>query len=388
MTEGYALLEFESSQPALPFLQRARVLSVRVLFPAWGFRVGQLAVKFTAVETFPPAKLNLFLELLGKRADGYHELQTVMVAIDRCDALRVTRTEDPPAIELVCRWSPSAEAWRQRLPTAPPQTFSLPAAEDNLVVRAVQRFREVFGYEGGFAIWLEKRIPAGAGMGGASSDAASVLLAAAALCGVEGGDPRLADIAAELGSDIPFFLNPGNPPEPSANTAAGEWPARGERSNRATGMAFASGRGERLTPLPAPPRLHFVVVYPPEPLSTSQVFGQCYIPSEPRSAERWLDPLGGDPRGQLPQMFNRLTEPAQQMSGWIDQTLKSLQGVGLRGATMTGSGSACFALAGSARSARRAASILSARRLGVCFAATPTWLPATLGTTSAIHATG
>lgn len=331
--------------------------------------MGQLAVKFTVVETYPPAKLNLFLELLGKRADGYHELQTVMIAIDRCDAMRVIRLERP-SIELVCRWSPSAEIWRQHLPTAAATTFELPPAEENLVTRALQRFRDVFGWPGGFRVELEKRIPAGAGMGGASSDAAAALLAAAELCGVERADRRLAEIAAELGSDIPFFLDPRTGLRSNTKRAVG--------ARQGAGMAFAAGRGELLTPLPAAPKLHFVIIYPPEPLSTKRVFSQCRIPSEPRCATAWLEPLGGTDRRSIPPSFNRLTETAREISGWIERAIEALAGLGLRGATMTGSGSACFALADSARAARRAALLLSARRIGVCFAAAPTSLPATL----------
>lgn len=338
--------------------------------------MGLLAVKSTIVETRPPAKLNLFLELLGKRPDGFHELQTVMVAIDRRDALRIARTAEP-GVELVCSWSPSPEAWRRRLPMAPQQTFRLPPPEQNLVVRTLRRFLEVFGCEGGFSVTLEKRIPAGAGMGGASSDAASALLCAAALCGVESRDPRIFQLAAELGSDVPFFLIRGGggvAGEPVSSTAAPEMPDRGNWP----GMALAGGRGERLLPLSMPWACHLVVIYPPEPLSTAAVFGQCTIPADPLGAESCVDSLRGPNSTRIPQMFNRLTGPARQMSAWIDRSLAALDRVGLQGATMTGSGSACFALARSAREARRAASILSSRGLGLCFATTPTSLPAAI----------
>ncbi|WP_164101330.1 4-(cytidine 5'-diphospho)-2-C-methyl-D-erythritol kinase [Candidatus Laterigemmans baculatus] len=335
-------------------------------------------MKCTVVETHPPAKLNLYLELLGKRADGYHDLETVMIAIGHRDRLRVTRTEHS-SISLECRWSPSVAVWRQRLPSAAPDTFSLPPAAQNLVTRALERFRSAFGVGGGFRVELDKRIPAGAGMGGASSDAASALLAAAALCGVEPNDPRLLEIAADLGSDVPFFLRPRAEAVADRATAADEGAAAGE-CGRSTSMALAAGRGERLTALIAAPKLHFVVIYPPEPLSTPRVFSHCQVPADPQSAAGWTLPLGGKDRREIPPLFNRLSEPAREISGWIEKALRALEGVGLRGATMTGSGSACFALADSARAARRAAALLSARRTGLCFAAVPASLPATIRT--------
>lgn len=339
-----------------------------------------------AVETFPPAKLNLFLELRGKRPDGYHELDTVMVAIDRRDCLRISRTAEP-GVRLRCRWSPSVAAWREQLRSAPVQMFELPPPEDNLVVRALTRFAETFGCDEGFDARLEKRIPAGAGMGGASSDAASALAAAARLCGVPLGDPRIGQVAAELGSDVPFFL--GLDGRAEEKQAAGERGGRVGRRCR-SGMARATGRGEQLTTVDASFGLHFVVIYPPEPLSTAAVYRQAKLPADPIGSDAFLSALrggaslsgegngaGGATRAGIARhFFNRLSEPARQMSSWVDRSLDALAGVGLQGGMMTGSGSACFAVASSSRSARRAASKLSSRRIGVCFATAPTSLPA------------
>lgn len=369
------------------FLECQRKRRRLAVFTHPGILLGPLFIVISAaVETFPPAKLNLFLELFGKRADGYHELDTVMVAIDRRDRLRVSHTSES-GVRLRCRWSPSVAAWREQLSSAPAHVFELPPPEDNLVVRALSRFAETFGCDGGFDARLEKRIPAGAGMGGASSDAASALAAAARLCGVPLADPRIAQIAADLGSDVPFFLGLGDPAE-GVEICEERGPA-GRRYR--SGMARATGRGERLTTVDASFGLHFVVIYPPEPLSTAAVYRQAKLPAEPIGSHNFLAALrgasraGGENRfggagrpGITGHFFNRLSEPARQMSSWIDRSLDALAGVGLQGGMMTGSGSACFAVASSARSARRAASRLSSRRIGVCFATTPTSLPASI----------
>ncbi len=159
--------------------------------------------------TFPPAKLNLFLELLGRREDGFHEIDTVMVPIDWRDELQV-RVTDRDEIRLQVEWRPSIEAIADQLgielgSEAAATLLSLPTDNTNLVCRALDRFRQTFGTPGGFEAKLLKQIPAGAGMGGASSDAASALRCAAKLHGLALDDPQLTALAAEIGSDVPFL---------------------------------------------------------------------------------------------------------------------------------------------------------------------------------------
>ncbi|XZE56744.1 4-(cytidine 5'-diphospho)-2-C-methyl-D-erythritol kinase [Planctomycetaceae bacterium SH139] len=340
------------------------------------------------VETFPPAKLNLFLELKAKRPDGFHELETVMVAIDRYDRLRVSLVPaERSSVTLQCQWSPAASVWQQRHLAALNQHDSasgaarsaaeqenatcaadlvaeIPSDERNLVVRGLALFRETYGIEAGFLAILQKQIPAGAGMGGASSDVASALLAAAKLCQVPTNDPQLLRIAAELGSDVPFFL--GCQDEPIAHSAIG--------FHRA---ALATGRGECLRPLNVNGNWPFVVVYPPQAVSTVAVYAGSRIADQPITSTPLAEAFSGGNRERLiAGMVNRLTEPARKISAWIDRTLESMQHVGLSGVSMTGSGSACFGIARSAADARRAVNRLSSRRLGICFVANPTRLPA------------
>jgi 4-diphosphocytidyl-2-C-methyl-D-erythritol kinase len=161
-----------------------------------------------------PAKLNLGLEVIGRRDDGFHEIATIFLTIDLYDRLTLSPSAD---LELRC------------------DDDSL-AGEDNLALRALRLLRDETNHPGGARIDLCKRIPAAAGLGGASSDAAAALLGGRELWQRDVSDVRLHDLAARLGSDVPFFL-------------------RG-------GCALGRGRGDLLEPLPAPAHCWFVVVVP------------------------------------------------------------------------------------------------------------------------------
>ena len=150
------------------------------------------------------AKLNLTLEVLGRRGDGYHEIASIMQTIDLCDDVRLS-----PADEIVL-------------------TCDDPALQspDNLAFKAAQRLREVSGYQGGARIDIRKSIPVAAGLGGGSSDAAAALRGLNELWGLGMTPARLHAVAAEIGSDVPFLLDGG--------------------------AAIALGRGERVRRLPTP----------------------------------------------------------------------------------------------------------------------------------------
>ena len=194
--------------------------------------------------TSPPAKLNLFLEILGRRADGYHELDTVMVAIDWRDELELQMTAEP-GISLDVQWLPSREAVAAQLGVHPLDVrLDVPTDASNLVHRALALVSEATRYAGGWNVRLGKRIPSGAGMGGASSDAAATLrLAAMALTDSENGasvclsSEKLRELAALLGSDVPFFLG-----RLSCDDDASEPP--GFPGQPPSLLARAQGRGE------------------------------------------------------------------------------------------------------------------------------------------------
>lgn len=180
-----------------------------------------------------PAKVNLSLEVLGRRADGYHDLRSVMVPISLADELEV-RLAPAPGIRVAVDGA------------------DLPCGPDNLVHRAAARFLETLRGPGaldrapGVDIRLVKRIPVGAGLGGGSSDAAGTLLALDRLLDARLGEAGLAAIGLELGADVPFFVH-GRP-------------------------ALATGIGERLAPLDGLPTLWLVLVNPGFQVSTAWVF--------------------------------------------------------------------------------------------------------------------
>src|SRR3954469_7342886 len=142
------------------------------------------------VEVLAPAKLNLFLEVLGRRPDGYHEVETLMVAVDLFD-------------RLTFRESPSGEI------TLRCDDPGLPTGSENLAVRAAERLRDESGRRLGAHIDLHKSIPAGAGLAGGSSDAAAALAGLDRLWDLKTRPDRLATLASGLGSDVPFFLKAG-----------------------------------------------------------------------------------------------------------------------------------------------------------------------------------
>jgi len=310
--------------------------------------------------TRPPAKLNLFLELRARRDDGFHEIDTVMVPIDWRDELSVQRIPHPK-IEITVQWLPSEQIVAQRLgikkdsPTGT-SLLDIPNNASNLVHRALTSFQQAFGITDGFSCHLGKRIPAGAGLGGASSDAASALRCAAALCDIPLDTPQLTEIATAVGSDVPFFLGLGG-------------------NNSITGVR-ATGRGEHIAPIEVGKKLDFVVIFPAVSLSTAKV----YAHSQTDLVEQLRDSKAIDFSAS---MMNRLTGPAKKLAPQIGEILESLWQADLRMCQLTGSGSACFAIATSSAAAQQTASRLqSSREPGAIVMATQsTQVPARIDVT-------
>jgi 4-diphosphocytidyl-2-C-methyl-D-erythritol kinase len=172
-----------------------------------------------------PAKLNLFLHVTGRRADGYHELQTLFQLIDLCDTLTIGVREDGQIDR----------------PEGPESI----AAESDLTVRAAQALKSATGTALGADIRVRKRIPMGAGLGGGSSDAATTLLALNELWDCRLSGAELSRLALPLGADVPVFIQGSS--------------------------AWAEGIGERLTPVSLPERW-YVIIYPGVGVSTRAVF--------------------------------------------------------------------------------------------------------------------
>ena len=298
-----------------------------------------------------PAKLNLFLEVLARRKDGYHEIENLMVAVSIYDSLFFA-VDYSGKLQLACAWASGLETELGRSEAS--AMGQLPAPQDNLVWRAVERLRQRAGVEAGAVIRLVKRIPAAAGLGGASGDAAAGLLIANRAWGLNWSREKLTAVAAEIGSDIPFFLNC----EP----------------------AVYCGRGDQLRRVVEFCRLAVVVVRPPSGLRTADVYGNC------RPAERSvpLQPLlSAGQQGNLPLvakcMTNRLQSAAADLSPWI-QTMQQIFGQSdCLGHQMTGSGSSYFGVCRNNRHARRIASRIRSMGVGQVFNAT-TFPTSPLGT--------
>ncbi len=249
------------------------------------------------------AKLNLTLDILGKRPDGYHELRMVMQTVSLCDDVTVTLCEGDG---IACRVT-GAE---------------LPCDEHNLAVKAARAFCEALDYHGGIDIALTKRIPSEAGMAGGSADAAAVLRALRALTAPALSDGELERIGARIGSDVPFCV-------------------RG-------GTQLAEGRGEQLTILRPAPKLYAAICKPDFPISTPALF-QCSdsveLTERPDTAAMLAAIEHGDAAAvcaNVKNVFEQVLDGAQRKR--IEEIKRALLSHGAECAAMTGSGSAVFGL--------------------------------------------
>lgn len=236
-----------------------------------------------------PAKLNLFLHIVGRRPDGYHLLESVFMLIDWCDTLHFERRSD-------------GQLSREDL--------SVPLPADDLVLRAARALQQASGTPQGAHIAIDKRIAAQAGLGGGSSDAASTLLALNRLWGLNLPLADLLAIGLRLGADVPFFLGGHN--------------------------AWVSGIGEHMQPVSLEPA-RFVVLKPPQGLETGRIFSHPDLKRDTRPAI-----IAGFAANAYGFGSNNLQDIARQLCPGIDQALDWFARQGLTG-RMTGSGSAVFA---------------------------------------------
>ena len=260
------------------------------------------------------AKINLFLRVTGRRGDGYHELDSVFLPLSLADEIRLEiRAADEPAVTVNCN-----------LP-------ELARIKNNLAARAARAFMSEFDLVADISIDLEKRIPLGAGLGGGSSDAATILcmMAAAAQLTDEAAMSTLRRIALSLGADVPFFLDP--------------------RPSRVTGI------GERIVELAGLPRIPIVIAVPPFEVSTTAIFRAL-------EAGAWSGPAPDDHieaivRGNVANehLVNDLAPVAIAQFPEIRRLKGLLEDSGARAAQMSGSGGAVFGVFDSADEAESAA---------------------------------
>ena len=237
-----------------------------------------------------PAKLNLFLHVTGRRPDGYHLLQSVFVLIDRCDTVRIA-VRDDGAVRRV-----------NDVPGVPEET--------DLVVRAAQALQAATGCALGADIEVEKRIPMGGGLGGGSSDAATVLLVLDRLWRLDLGTERLQQIGVTLGADVPFFVGGRN--------------------------AWVEGIGERIRAIAVPPRWYAVLV-PPVHVATRDIFTAPELTRDHETLN--MEDFSAQP--QTARFTNDLEDIAVSRYPQVRSHLQWLRQFGE--ARMTGSGGCVFA---------------------------------------------
>lgn len=276
------------------------------------------------IEVSAPAKLNLTLEVVRRRDDGFHELRSIFLALDLVDTITV---EGSPSITVSCS-DPELET------------------PENLVWRAAEALRKEAGVRTGALLTLVKRIPVAAGLGGGSSDAASTLLALNAHWNLGYPRARLREIGATLGSDIPFFL--GTSP-----------------------LALVTGRGEFLEPLHVPPHLgsaRFVLVKPPVGISAGAVYRaypQARWSHGHDRTDTWfreltaISSVGAD---RFPVPFNDLEAIALQVAPEASVARDLLVAAGATRPVMAGSGSTFFTMVHSDDEASEVAKTVIASR--------------------------
>lgn len=236
------------------------------------------------------AKVNRSLVVLGKRSDGFHELDTVFQAVGLTDRLTFEESD---------------------LLTLDVDDPSIPSGAENLVLRAARALAEAAGLRARAAITLEKKIPSGGGLGGGSSDAAVTLIGLSALWELDLPLELLSRVAGELGSDVPFFLHGGT--------------ARG------------LGRGERIAQLDDLPPQGVVLVMPPFPVSTPEVFRRLEAPAWDGSGVGALDASADPDR-------NDLEPAAEALFPALREVREALERAGATRARLSGSGSTVFGL--------------------------------------------
>ncbi|MDR1618214.1 MAG: 4-(cytidine 5'-diphospho)-2-C-methyl-D-erythritol kinase [Treponema sp.] len=302
-----------------------------------------------------PAKINLHLRIGARRPDGYHDLESLFLALNFGDTLSF-EAPDAGRDEIIMDWDSRGGF---AIPDLPP--------EKNSIRRALELFRSRTGAGRAFRVLCKKRIPPGGGLGGGSSDAAAVLLALNSLEKTGLSPEELAVMAGELGSDVPFFL--------------------------AGGAAWVSGRGERVRPLPVPSGLSVVLVNPGFPSPTAEAFRRLdgvrekAVPggADPARPGAWTFPADegtGEPReGGIGTI---LRDDPRRWPFWNDFTpvlirgdggeggggaegaeysriLGRLDGAGADFSGISGAGSTCFGVFSCPETAKKAAALLSKR---------------------------
>lgn len=249
-----------------------------------------------------PAKINVYLDVINKRDDGYHDLESVMLPLELHDSLEIIQIPANNDDLITC------------------DDFSLSVSEYNLAARALKAMRDKYNFKAKFRIKIHKSIPMSAGLGGGSSDAAAVILGVSNMLKLHRPIEELVDLAKKLGADIPFFLF--------------EQPA------------YVEGIGEEVTPIKVAKRYDVLIVKPEAGLSTKEVFG-AYDSEEPVHSKPdniLLALTKGDDELLSAKLFNALEQPAFRLLPIVKEIKNELKVMGLDKVMMSGSGSVVYAL--------------------------------------------
>ena len=269
-----------------------------------------------------PAKVNLFLKVLGKRRDGYHELITLFHRISLQDQLILKKIDQP----------------KFRLLVHHPK---LKRTHENLIYRAYQLLRKVATWKGGVQVTLKKNIPIAAGLGGGSSNAAHFLLGMTQLFNLRLPMKTLIQLGSELGSDVPFFLHEVN-------------------------QAIGTGRGEKIKPLPSPVKFWFVLLISPFGISTPAVYKKLKAPALTRiSRDATITSafLKARKKGQkLPKLQNDLFSASCRIQPQLKQLDAFFDQLGAARHLMSGSGPTMFSIHKSKREAKHMARLIRGRK--------------------------
>jgi 4-diphosphocytidyl-2-C-methyl-D-erythritol kinase len=263
------------------------------------------------------AKINLGLSILGKRPDGYHEIRTIYQTIALHDRLEISLCKASEGIHLEC------------------DNPAIPSGRGNLVYRACELWRRARGFRGGISARLEKMIPAGSGLGGASSDAAAAVEGLERLTGAALPPSVRFSLAARLGSDVPLFL--------------------------LGGRVLGCGRGEEVYPLPDLPPRKCLVVFPGFSVSTAEAYQEASLRLTGQGNVRKIERFGARPRFSLMDWGPAENDFEHSVfAKWpeLARLKRQLIRAGAEIASLTGSGSAVFAVCESARQLSRVSELI------------------------------
>jgi len=292
---------------------------------------GKYSQKMKRLILKAPGKINLYLNVLGKRDDGYHQIETVVQSISIYDTLYFEKIKE--GIHLICNHP------------------YLCSEKDNLVYRAARLFFKLTNIKAGVRITVDKSIPVGGGLGGGSADAAATLLGLNSLFNTNIPEDNLEKFSSILGSDVPFFIKKGT--------------------------ALLRGRGDEIHPLPSIKEGWIVLVYPNIPISTSWVYSKISsrLTQEGLNVKLNKDNLKRKiSSGQLLEvkdlLYNKLEEVVIEEFPLIEEIKNELRKRGARGSLMSGSGSTVFALTEGKKEAEKLARYLQSK--GKVYLAQPT----------------